>query len=76
MNLFTYIKEHISIVTVAQEYVTIKKAGIYYKGPCPFHQEKDASFTISPHKEIFIASVVMQPETLFHLSPKLKDAIN
>jgi len=25
MNLFTYIKEHISIVTVAQEYVTIKK---------------------------------------------------
>ena len=53
MNLFTYIKEHNSIVTVAQEYVTIKKAGIYYKGPCPFHQEKDASFTISPHKEIF-----------------------
>ncbi|KKQ20200.1 MAG: primase protein [candidate division TM6 bacterium GW2011_GWA2_36_9] len=53
MNLFTYIKERLSIADVAREYVSFKKAGIYYKGTCPFHQEKDASFTISPHKGIF-----------------------
>jgi len=53
MNLFTYIKERVAMLDVAHEYVTLQKAGIYYKGRCPFHQEKDASFTISPHKGIF-----------------------
>lgn len=53
MNLFTYIKERVAMVDIAREYVLLKKAGIYYKGCCPFHQEKDASFTVSPHKEIF-----------------------
>jgi len=53
MNLFTYIKERIAMLDIAREYVALKKAGIYYKGCCPFHQEKDASFTISPHKGIF-----------------------
>ena len=53
MNLFTYIKDRITIVEVINEYVSLKKTGIYYKGPCPFHQERDASFTVSPHKGIF-----------------------
>ncbi len=53
MNLFDYIKERVAMVDVAREYVSLKKAGIYYKGCCPFHQEKDASFTVSPHKGIF-----------------------
>ena len=53
MDIFKIIKEKISIVTVAQEYVTLKKAGLYLKGTCPFHHEKTASFTVSPHKEIF-----------------------
>lgn len=26
---------------------------MYWKGSCPFHAEKTASFTVSPHKEIF-----------------------
>ena len=53
MNLFTYIKDRITIVEVINEYLSLKKAGIYYKGSCPFHQERDASFTVSPHKGIF-----------------------
>lgn len=53
MNLFSFIKSRLSITDVVQEFVTIKKAGIYWKGQCPFHTEKTASFTISPHKEIF-----------------------
>jgi DNA primase len=53
MNLFTYIKDRITIVEVISEYLSLKKAGIYYKGSCPFHQERDASFTVSPHKGIF-----------------------
>ncbi|MGE0206524.1 MAG: DNA primase [Candidatus Babeliales bacterium] len=53
MNLFSFIKQNLSILTVVGEYATLKKAGLYYKGVCPFHQEKTASFTVSPHKEIF-----------------------
>lgn len=53
MNIFSHIKEQISILDVIGAYVTLKKAGLYYKGCCPFHHEKTASFTVSPHKEIF-----------------------
>lgn len=53
MSLFSYIKQNISILDVINEYVRLKKAGLYHKGCCPFHAEKTASFTVSPHKEIF-----------------------
>ena len=53
MNIFTYIKERMSIFDVVNEHTTLKKAGTYYKARCPFHNEKTASFTVSPGKEIF-----------------------
>ncbi len=53
MNLFSFIKERVSILDVINEYVTLRKAGGYHKGTCPFHHEKTASFTVSPDKEIF-----------------------
>ncbi|BDC35041.1 DNA primase [Candidatus Dependentiae bacterium Noda2021] len=53
MNIFSVIKSRISILDVTREYAALKKAGNYWKGQCPFHSEKTASFTVSPHKEIF-----------------------
>jgi DNA primase len=53
MNVFTYLKQRIAILDVIGEYVSLKKGGLYFKGHCPFHHEKTASFTVSPHKEIF-----------------------
>ncbi len=53
MNLFSYIKQRVPILNVIGEYTTLKKAGMYWKGCCPFHHERTASFTVSPHKEIF-----------------------
>ncbi len=53
MNIFNFIKTRVAILDVIQEYGTLKKAGGYWKGRCPFHHEKTASFTVSPHKEIF-----------------------
>lgn len=53
MNLFSFIKERVSILDVINEYVTLKRAGGYHKGTCPFHHEKTASFTVSPDKQIF-----------------------
>lgn len=53
MSLFNFVKSHVSILEVVQEYVQVKRAGHYLKGPCPFHNETDASFTVSPDKGIF-----------------------
>jgi DNA primase len=53
MNLFTFIKARVAILDVISEYVTLKRAGGYHKGTCPFHHEKTASFTVSPDKDIF-----------------------
>ncbi len=53
MNLFSYIKQRVPILNVVGDYTTLKKAGLYWKGCCPFHHERTASFTVSPHKEIF-----------------------
>lgn len=53
MNLFSFIKSNISIESVVGEYVTLKRAGLYLKANCPFHAERTASFTVSPHREIF-----------------------
>lgn len=53
MNIFEFIKQRVSILDVAQEYASLKKAGQYLKGVCPFHYEKTPSFTISPEKNIF-----------------------
>lgn len=52
-NLFNFIKERVPILDVINQHVSLKKAGHYWKGQCPFHDEKTASFTVSPHKEIF-----------------------
>ena len=53
MNLFSYIKNKVSIIDVVNEYTHLKRAGLYWKAHCPFHHEKTASFTVSPGKEIF-----------------------
>ena len=53
MTLFEFVKSNLSILDVISEYVQIKPAGTYLKGPCPFHSEKEASFTVSPDKQIY-----------------------
>ncbi len=45
--------ETASILDVVSEFVSLKKRGTNYFGCCPFHNEKTASFSVSPAKNIY-----------------------
>ncbi len=42
-----------NIVDIVGSYVSLRKRGKNYMGLCPFHGEKDPSFTVSDEKQIF-----------------------
>lgn len=47
------IKSKADIVDVISAYVEIKKSGSNYKGLCPFHNEKGASFMVNQNLQIY-----------------------
>ena len=47
------IREATDIAQLISEFITLKPAGRNFKACCPFHQEKTASFVVSPEKQIF-----------------------
>lgn len=53
MNDVEQVKERLDIAEVISGYIPLKQAGRNLKAPCPFHQEKSASFMVSPEKGIF-----------------------
>lgn len=53
MDDLDLIKQKINIVDLISEYLPLKKAGVNFKAPCPFHTEKTPSFIVSPERGIF-----------------------
>ncbi|MEG1579861.1 MAG: DNA primase [Bacteroidaceae bacterium] len=51
-NTISRIMDAVNIVDVVSDFVTLRKAGVNYKGLCPFHNEKTPSFVVSPSKSV------------------------
>ena len=47
------IKRAADVVELIGQYVKLRKAGRNYVGLCPFHAEKDPSFTVNPERQSF-----------------------
>ncbi|QEE97105.1 DNA primase [Helicobacter pylori] len=47
------LKERIQILEVMERYLDLYKVGASFKACCPFHEERSASFIVSPEKNIF-----------------------
>jgi DNA primase len=74
MEIVDQIRQTASIVEIASQYTTLKRRGNKHVGLCPFHSEKDPSFTVDNEKQLFhcfgcgaggdIFTLVMERENL------------
>ncbi len=53
MDFVQQLKAQVDIVRVVQDYVRLTKRGQRYVGLCPFHNEKNPSFTVTPSMQFF-----------------------
>lgn len=51
MSVIDEVKQKADIVEVVSQYTTLTKAGRTFKGLCPFHSEKHASFFVYPEQQ-------------------------
>lgn len=47
------IRDRTDIVELISSYIPLRRAGQNFKANCPFHNEKTASFVVSPQKQIY-----------------------
>ena len=59
------IKSRIDIVDIISEYVPLKPAGKSFKGLCPFHDDRNPSFTVNPEMQIFKCFVCGEGGNMF-----------
>ena len=52
-QLLDEIRVRADIVELVGQFVKLKRAGLNWKGLCPFHTEKTPSFTVNPKRNIY-----------------------
>ena len=53
MDAVEQIRQAASLLEIASQYTTLRKRGSKYVGLCPFHSERDPSFTVDPDKQLY-----------------------
>lgn len=74
MDIVDQIRNTADIIEIAGQYTTLRKRGKKHIGLCPFHSEKDPSFTVDDEKQLFhcfgcgiggdVFTLVMEKESL------------
>lgn len=74
MEIIDQVRQAANIVDIASLYTTLKKRGAKHVGLCPFHAEKNPSFTVDEDKQLFhcfgcgtggdVFTMVMEKESL------------
>jgi DNA primase len=74
MDAVEQIRQTASLLEIASQYTTLRKRGSKYVGLCPFHSERDPSFTVDADKQLYhcfgcgaggdIFALVMEKESL------------
>lgn len=52
-SLINDIRQQVDIVDVVNQYVQLTKRGTNYMASCPFHEDRNPSFSVSPSKQIY-----------------------
>ncbi len=52
-SVFEQIKDRLPINDVLSSYITLIPSGSSFKAKCPFHQERSASFSVSPERGLY-----------------------
>lgn len=88
MDVVEQIRQTASLLEIASQYTTLHKRGSKYVGLCPFHSERDPSFTLDPDKQLYhcfgcgaggdVFALVMEkeglnfPEAVKHLAERYR----
>ena len=88
MEITDQVREVSSIIEIVSQYTSLKKRGRKWVGLCPFHSEKDPSFTVDEDKQLYhcfgcgvggdVFSLIMEkenfsfPEALRYLAEKYR----
>ncbi|MDQ6719118.1 MAG: DNA primase [Gemmatimonadota bacterium] len=65
-----HVREAADIVQVIGDYVTLKRQGTDFRGPCPFHQGTHRNFSVSPKKRMYYCFVCHEGGDVFRFLQK------
>ncbi len=64
------VRDAADIVQIVGEYVSLKRAGQDFRGPCPFHQGTHRNFSVSPRKRMYYCFVCHEGGDVFRFLQK------